>query len=164
MTISKRILATSVALVLMTGTGLALSQTSTLTCVSVGPNIPEPLGDRDGHAVQVSVGACTAEGGLLDGMVMTQDTIWETELSKGTFNLLSGHGIGRKPGATTAYRNTNGVLTIILKDGKPAGWTVAGKATYTLATGSAAGLAGKNFSFTGYATGPRSYVLESKLD
>ena len=164
MTISKRILATSVALVLMTGTGIALSQTTKLTCVNVGPNIPEPLGDRDGHAVQVSAGACTAEGGLLNGMVMTQDTIWETEISKGMFNTLSGHGVGRTPSATVVYSITDGVLTMIMKDGRPAGWTVAGKARYTLATGSAAGLAGKNFSFTGYATGPRSYVLELKLD
>ena len=164
MTISKQILATSVAIVFLTGTGLALSQTTKTTCVNVGLGAPEPLGDRDGHAVQVSAGACTTEGGLLDGMVMTQNTIWEMDIDKGTAKILSGDGVSRKPGATVAYRSTNGELTFIIKDGRPAGWTVAGKGTYTLATGAAAGLAGRNFSFTGYATGPRSYVLESTLD
>jgi hypothetical protein len=164
MKISKRILATSVAFLLMTGTGLALSQTTKFTCVNIGSGVPEPLGDRDGHAVQVSGSACTAEGGLLDGMVMTQDTIWEIEIAKGTFNLLSSHGVSRKAGATTAYRSTSGTLTTTMKDGKPTGWTVAGKGTYTLATGSAAALAGKNFSFTGYATGLHTYVLVSTLD
>ena len=35
---------------------------------------------------------------------------------------------------------------------------------YTLATGSAAALMGKTFSWNGSATGPRSYVIETKVD
>jgi hypothetical protein len=162
MTISNRFLAASVSIVLMTGAGLATAQTTKANCMNAGPNIPEPLGDREGHAVQVSAGTCLNEGGLLDGTVTTQNTIWE--MDKGALNILSADGVSRKPGTTVAYRVTSGALTFVMKDGKPAGWTAAGKGTYTMATGSAAALAGKNFSWTGYATGPRSYVLETKVD
>ena len=159
---SNRNVKTSILIALLITAGWATAQTSKSTCMNAGPNVPEPLGDRDGHAVQVSDGTCMTEGGLLEGTVMTQHTIWE--LDKGVLNILSAHGVSRKPGTTVSYRVTNGALTFMMKDGKPAGWTASGKGVYTLATGSAAALMGKTFSWNGSATGPRSYVIETKVD
>lgn len=150
------------ALALVLTTGLAMAQTSKHTCMNVGPNLPEPIGDREGHAINVAAGSCTTEGGLLDGTVMTQNTIWE--IDKGASNILSADGVSRKPGAVATYRATSGTLSFVMKDGKPVGWTASGKGVYTMATGSAAPLAGKAFSWTARATGPRAYVMESSVD
>jgi hypothetical protein len=150
------------ALALALGSGLAVAQTATSTCMSFGPNVPEPIGDREAHAIQVAAASCTTEGGPLDGAVMTQNTIWE--IDKGTMNILSADGVSRKPGTVAAYRVTAGTLNWVIQDGKPVGWTAAGKGVYTLTSGSAASLAGKTFSWTGRATGPRTYVIEAKID
>ena len=155
-------LTVSASLVLLAGSGLAMAQSSKHTCMNVGPNQPEPLGDREGHAVLVSEGSCTLEGGFLDGTVQTQHTTWEVD--KGAMNIVSADGVSRKPGTTVAYRVTAGSLAYVMKDGKPAGWKASGTGVFTLATGAAAAWAGKTFTWTGYATGPRSYVMESKVD
>ena len=162
MKIRSRMMIVSASLVLLASSSLAMAQSSKHTCMNLGPNLPEPLGDRDGHAILVSDASCMIEGGLLDGTVMTQRTI--SELDKGAMNILSGDGVSRKPGVAVAYRVTAGSLTYVMKDGKPAGWNASGKGVYTMATGAAAALAGKAFTWTGYTTGPRSYVLESKVD
>lgn len=141
---------------------LVAAQTSKSTCMNVGGGVPEPVGDREGHAIQVSLGSCMTEGGPLDGTVMTSNTIWEAD--KGSMVILSADGVSRKPGTLAAYRVTAGTLTWQMQDGKPVGWTASGKGVYTMASGSASALAGKSFSWTGRATGPRSYVLEAKVD
>jgi hypothetical protein len=79
-------------------------------------------------------------------------------------SLLSADGVVRKPGSTGAYKLTSGTITILMQDGKPAGWTGSGTGVYTMGVGDAAPLKGKPFSWTAKATGPRSYVIESKLD
>lgn len=152
--------ATAFALVL--ACGLSMAQSLKSTCMNVGAGTVEPVGDREGHALQVSEGTCMSEGGLLDGAVMTQNTIWEHD--KGGSTILSADGVARKPGAIAAYRLTAGSLNMLMQDGKPAGWTASGKGVYTAAGGSAAALAGKTFSWTARATGPRSYAIETKLD
>jgi len=157
-----RMLTICASLVLLASSGLTMAQSSKHSCMNLGPNLPEPLGDRDGHAVLVADASCMNEGGLLDGTVMTTRSVWE--LDKGAMNILSADGVSRKPGATVAYRVTAGSMTYVMKDGKPAGWNASGKGVYTMSTGSAAALSGKTFTWTGYATGPRSYVLESKVD
>ena len=157
-----RMLTICASLVLLASSGVAMAQSSKYTCMNVGPNLPEPLGDREGHVVSVADGGCTVEGGLLDGTVQTQHTIWEFD--KGAGNILSGDGVSRKPGAAVAYRITAGSLSLLMKDGKPAGWNASGKGVYTLATGAAAALAGKTFTWTAYATSHRTYVMESKVD
>jgi len=142
--------------------GLAVAQTAKSTCINFGSNMPEPIGDREAHAINVAAATCTTEGGPLDGTVMTQNTIWE--IDKGALNILSGDGVSRKPGTVAAYRVTGGTLNWVIQDGKPVGWTAAGKGVYTLTSGSAASLAGKTFTWIGRATGPRTYVLESTID
>lgn len=119
------------------------------------------MGDRQGHAIQVSSSTCMHEGDVLDGAILTQNTIWEVDK---TGALVASNGVARKPGGMAVYQVKVGSVTYLTKDGKPAGWTGAGKGVYTLASGSAASLSGKTFTWTGHSTGPRTYVVESKLD
>ena len=155
---------------LVTALGLALAASAAFGqswkahCTNIGASNPEPLGDRDGHAISVANSVCTIEGGPWDGGVSTQSVIWEVDRDKGTFTLLSGEGVTRKPGGTAVYRNTGGTLTVAMKDGKPAGWTAAGSSVMTMAVGEGASMKGKAISWTGRATGPRTYVIESKVD
>jgi hypothetical protein len=150
------------ALGLALATSVVFGQTWKTHCTSIGPGGPEPLGDREGHGLVVASSVCTVEGGPLNGGITTQQVIWEGD--KGTATLLSGDGVTRKPGTIAAYRNTGGTLTTVMKDGKPAGWTTSGTSVITMAVGEAASMKGKSVSWTGKATGPRTYVIDSKLD
>jgi hypothetical protein len=141
---------------------LAQPSTSKLDCLSTGSNAPEPLGDREGHAIQVSTATCKITGGLMDGAVVTQHTVWE--IDKGTFTTVSGDNVARKPGALMVSRPTTGTLTMRMEDGRPTGWTATGKGVVAIAVGGAAPLAGKAYSWSGRATGPRDYVIEVKYD
>lgn len=152
------------ALSLALATGVAIGQTWKAHCINTGPGAFEALGDREGHGISVVSAVCTIEGGPLDGGVSTQSVIWEGDRAKGTTMLLSGEGVTRKPGATAVFRNTGGTLTTVMKDGKPAGWTASGTSVMALAAGEAAPLNGKSISWTAKATGPRTYVIENKLD
>lgn len=93
---------------------------------------------------------------------MTQSTIWE--MNKGSATALSGDGVLRKTGGMAAYRLTSASRSLIMTDGKVSGWTVSGKAVYTMATGNTASLVGKNFSWTARPTGFNQYVIDSVLD
>lgn len=150
-----------IALGLALGAGGALAQTTwKLNCTSSGSGAAETVGE--GHVFWVSAAACTEEGGPLGGAVATQNAIWEN--IKGTGTLLSGDGVARSPRGATAYRNNSGTMKMLMQDGKPVGWEATGAAVFTLATGAAASMKGKTFSWTAKATGPRTYVIETKMD
>jgi len=131
-------------------------------CSMVGPNAPEVLGDRDGHTFRVSLATCRVEGGPLAGGVMDTSVLWESD-KEGT-TALSGDGVIRKSGATTAYRLLDGKQTLVMKDGKVVGWTSPGKGVYTMATGSVAALSGKTFSWNAHPTAAREYVIDVTMD
>ena len=133
-----------------------------LACNNHGPNWAEPVGDREGHTVQVAEGNCVVQGGPLDGAVLVQQSIWEFD--KGTGTMLSSHGVNRKPGAMAAYTNTAGTLTFQMADGRITGWTASGKGRSTMASGMASALAGKTYSWTARPTGPRTYVIDVVYD
>lgn len=135
--------------------------TDKTTCISGGAAAPEPLG-ADGRALAVANATCVTEGGPMSGGVATQTALWEVD--KGKMLLLSGDGVVRKPGSILTYKLTNGALTLLMQDGKPAGWTGSGTGVYTTGSGEAALLKGKTFSWTGRATGPHRHVIESVLD
>ena len=120
-------------------------------CQSIGNTAPEPVGDREGHAIQVDMISCRVEGGAMDGAVGTGQDIWEWD--KTNANMVSVTGLLRKPGATVAYELTAGTIALTMADGKVTGFTATGKGRYSLATGSAASLAGKSFTFTAKPTG-----------
>ena len=132
------------------------------SCQSVGSSPPEPIGDREGHSISSGEVSCRGEGGPLVGGVMTGVTTYEWDKSNGV--LLSGSGIIRKPGATTAYRITEGKIALVMTDGKVIGTTAAGKGVYTLATGSAASLAGKSFTYSTRPTAPGQFAIDVKVE
>lgn len=132
-----------------------------VNCVTSGGAAPEPLG-ADGRALAVASATCITEGGALSGGVATQSGLWE--IDKGQMLLLSADGVVRKPGSVLTYKLTSGTITLLMQDGKPAGWTGFGTGVYTTGSGEAAAMKGKSFSWTGRATGPRTHVIESKLD
>jgi len=163
---SKKHLRTCIAiagLALASGTALAQSAPSSrLFCHVVGNSPPEPLGDREGHSISVGEITCRVEGGPGDGGVLTGTTIYEWDKTSGV--LLSGIGVTRKPGATSAYQHTEGKIALVVADGKVTGSTGSGRGRTTVATGAAAALSGKAYSYTFKTTGPGQFVVDVKYD
>ena len=147
---------------LMLAAGAAGAQSWSMNCTNIGANAPEPLGDREKHSIHVQAATCTHDGGPFKGAVTTQGVIWEHDATGS--NLLAGDGVARRPGLTIAFRVTEGVLTWVMKDGKPAGWNAHGKGVYILAAGDAAEFKGKAFSWTSRPTGARTYVTDLTVD
>jgi uncharacterized protein (DUF2147 family) len=58
------------------------------------------------------------------------------------------------PWGFAAYQDTEGKVALTIADGKVTGATGVGKVHWVVATGGAAPLAGKTFSYTFKATGP----------
>lgn len=143
-------------------TGASAGSEHTAACYNTGLNAPEQLGDRNGHMLQVSTGTCLETGGGLEGMVTTQNTLWEHDPSGS--KILSGDGVGRRPGGLVAYRLLEGSMQMIMKEGKPTGWIAKGKGVYTLATGDVAHLAGKTFTWTTKPMGSRRYQIDAIVD
>lgn len=154
-----RLLAAS-ALALSACAGVGTQVVERNSCTS-SPGAPEPLG-TDGRALGVASATCKTEGGPMNGGVATQHGLWEFE--KGRMVLLSGDGVVRKPGSVLTYKLTSGTGTLLMKDGKPTGWTGSGTGVYTAGSGDAAMLKGKTFTWTGRATGPGTHIIESTLD
>lgn len=133
-----------------------------LFCHAVGGGAPEPLGDREGHAISAGQLTCRVEGGPQDGGVLTGTTIYEWD--KGSGVLLSGSGITRKPGAMTAYQHSDGKISLTITDGKVTGSTFTGRGRITMATGAASSLQGKTYSYAGQTTGPGQLTVDVKYD
>lgn len=135
-----------------------------LSCHAIGNSPAEPLGDREGHALTVGQATCRVEGGPLDGGVQTGMVIWEWDGPNGV--ALSGMGVTRKPGATAvvAIMEAKAALTVV--DGKITGIAGSGRAVYKVATGSAASLQGKTYTYTFGSTGePQNYwTVDIKVD
>ena len=142
---------------------VAQENITTGTCQAVGANgAPEPLGDREGHGIQVGQISCHVDSGPMKDGIVTGTYIWEWDGPNAT--LLSEHGVVRKPGATVVYVETQGKLALTMADGKVTGWTVSSRGTNVVATGSAASLAGKSYTSTAKPTGPGQFTFESKTE
>jgi hypothetical protein len=87
----------------------------------------------------------------MDGAVVTGGDITDWDKSNGT--LVLGDAVVRKPGGFAAYQDAEGKIALTIADGKVTGATGAGKVRWVVATGSAAPLAGKTFSYTFKTTG-----------
>jgi hypothetical protein len=154
-----------VAVALATVAGSALAQTpitGKAYCVIVGMSPMEPIGDRAGHALQVSTYSCRSEGGPMEGGVMTGTNIYEWDAGKAV--ILSGAGVGRKPGSMLSFQATEGTTALIMTDGKVTGVTASGKGVVKLASGSAAMLNGKTYSYTSRTISPVQFVIETTYD
>lgn len=98
----------------------------------------------------------------MDGGVMTSTNIYEWDGAKAV--VLTGGGVSRKPGATAVHEVTEATITLVMTDGKVTGFTSAGKGVIKLATGSAASMNGKTYSYTARPTSPVEFVIESTFD
>ena len=156
------IAAAAIALAVVMPSAVAQESTSTYTCQTVGTAPPEPLGDREGHAISVSQSSCRAESGPLAGGVYTGTVIWEWDKTNAV--VVSGTNVIRKPGGTAVTQVTEGKMAQTVADGKVTGWTASGRSTTLLATGSAASLAGKSFIWTAKSTGPGQFTQGVKAE
>jgi hypothetical protein len=141
---------------------IAQESTSVQTCQPVWSSAPEPLGDREGHAILVSQGSCRIESGPLSGGVLTDVSIWEFDGAKAV--RLTESGIIRKSDAVVVINGTGGNFALTMADGKVTGWTASGRDNYLMATGSAAPLAGKSFTWTAKPTGPAGQLTVEAKD
>jgi hypothetical protein len=131
-------------------------------CRYVGPPVPEPLGDREGHALSTSQVSCRMESGSMEGGVLTGTTVWEWQGNSAVG--LAGHGVTRKPGGTVAYVNSEMKLTLVMDGSRVVGTAASGHGRYVMATGSAASMLGKTYSFTTKPAGYGEFILEVKPD
>lgn len=163
---SLRPLAGVAGLVLLTGLSApALAQSGLnykLHCHAAGFNPPQPIGDRDGHGLAASSYTCRVEGGPLDGAVATANNVQEWDGHEGT--VLASVGVLRKPTAMAVWHAGEGKLSNTVTDGKVTGLKGAGRGTYRLATGQAASLSGKAFSWSLASTSPGQFVIDVKVD
>ena len=96
-------------------------------------------------------------GGILTGTI-----IYEWDKSAGTG--LSGQAVVRKPGALVVIVLGEFKNALTMTDGKVTGFIGTGQGIYKLATGAAASLAGKSFTYTAGPAGPGQYVIEFKVE
>jgi hypothetical protein len=131
-----------------------------LICQEVGgAGNPEPAGDREGHFISVDHYSCRMEGGPMDGAVVTGNGVTDWDKTSGT--LVLGDAAVRKPGGFAAYQDTEGKVALTLADSKVTGARGVGKVRWVFATGSAAPLAGKTFSYTFKTTGVGQWEAEA---
>jgi hypothetical protein len=127
-------------------------------CMTTGTNAMEPIGDRSGHSISVGQSTCKVDGGPLDGGLMTASAVYEWDGVNGVSK--ASNGVVRKPGAMAIYVNTDFKTTLTMAEGKVIGSVSSGSGHFILATGTAASLADKAYSFTGKSTGPGQVTLE----
>jgi hypothetical protein len=127
-------------------------------CNIVGTASQDPIGDRDGHQLSSFQFSCFGVDGLLKEAVYTATGISEWDGPQGT-QLLTG-GVHRVSGGLAVTQMLQGAGSIILKDGKPAGWETHGKSVFKFASGTLAALSGKTVSYTSQLTGLNRFSIE----
>lgn len=93
---------------------------------------------------------------------MTGNNIYEWDGGKAV--VLSGDGVGRKPGSITSFKVNEGTTALVMTDAKVTGFTGSGKGVVSLATGGAAALKGKTYSYTVRSISPVQFVIETTYD
>jgi len=132
------------------------------TCQGIGVSSPEPLGDREGHALSVAPFSCVIQGGVLDGSVTSGTNVWE--LDKGAGVGVTGNGVIRKPGMLVLYVVTDGSYALTMAEGKVTGFSGTAKGFYKLATGSASSLSGKAYTAKFRNIERGQFVIETTVD
>ena len=85
-------------------------------------------------------------------------SLWEVDGAKWT--LLVSASVTRRPDGRLVGMSTVGTLDMQMQDGRPVGWTASGQGKVALASGKAAALEGKAFTWTGRTTGPGVYTVD----
>lgn len=132
------------------------------TCQDVGNSAPEPLGDREGHAIQVEQYTCHIDSGPMKGAVSTGTNIWEWDKTNAV--LVSGSGVARMGGTILVFKLPEAKLALTMADGKAVGSTGSGRLGTLIGTGVAAGLVGKSSTWEAKSTGPGQFEIEEKMD
>jgi hypothetical protein len=162
---SKRFIVTVAcsALGLISASGFALAETvGRYECSVVGAASQDPIGDKDGHRLGGVQYSCFGVEGLLKGAVYTGSSISEWDGPQGTY--LSAGGIVRAPGGLAVTQLTEGMGSVVMKDGKPAGSASSGKAVFKFASGTLAALSGKTVKFETKPTGVGRFSIELTAD
>jgi hypothetical protein len=128
-------------------------------CQEVGGSAPEPVGDREGHSISIGRYSCRMDSGPTSGGVVTGSDILDWDKTNGV--LVMGNAVVRKPGGFAAYQDTERKIALTITDGKVTGFTGSGKIRWTIATGSAAPLASKTFSWTVKSTGAGQWEADA---
>jgi hypothetical protein len=138
----------------------AVAEDTKNICQDVGGFAAEPVGDREGHSISVDPYSCRVTSGPMSGGVETGTIIWEWDKTNAVEVSLG--GVVRKPGAIVVYQGAEGKIALTMDDGKVTGCTASGRGRWVTATGTAASLAGKSFTWTSKCTGPGQFETEVK--
>jgi hypothetical protein len=130
-------------------------------CTNSGASALEPLGDRQGHAIRAVHYVCTGQTGLMQGGTMTASGVYEWTGNDG--KLLVANGVMRKPGSVVVYATTEGSGSLVIVDGRPVGARTTGKGVYRLATGAAAELNGKTFTYSTRPIANGQFIIEGTV-
>jgi len=132
------------ALLCVAGVAQAKGELFKSRCTVIGNSAADNIGDRPDHKISVANVVCAVSGGVMEGGVMTAETIYEWDGPNAT--LLSGGGVLRKSGMVVVYKHTSG-STKAIKEGNATSYAATGKGIVSFASGAAAGLSGKTYSF-----------------
>ena len=132
------------------------------SCQYVEPPTAEPFGDAEGHGISVRDYSCEVSQGPLSGGVLTARAIWEMDKSGG--KLLLGGGVIRKPGAMAVLQLSDGKLEYVTTNGEVTEVRTSGRGVFLLASGAAASLSGKTFTYGTKTTAPTQFYFEGKRE
>jgi hypothetical protein len=153
------------AIALLAGAPSAIAQENhfKVSCQDIGASgAREPVGDREHHAISVAQASCRIESGPWSGAIVTDTETWEWDGTNAV--LLSGSAVGRMAGSTGVSVTTSGTLALMMSDGKVTGWTATGKGRWPVASGSAASMAGKTYTWTSKPTAPRQFEIDIAVE
>jgi hypothetical protein len=149
-------LAAAVATVALAAAGAAQAQ-SRAVCQNTAPNAYWSMG-HPGHNLLANTYACTVTSGPHAGSIMHGGTYLEVRGGEGW--LLSANGSLRSGGGVAVFQHLEGSFKSVMKDGKPAGWTMNGQSRYQGASGPLQALNGRTMVWQAAATGAETFTLE----
>ncbi len=158
-----RVAAAAIAVAIIAPAAFGQADTFTFTCQEMGNGAPTPPADRLGDLISVEQDRCTVDSGPLIGGVLIEVIIWEWDETKTNAILLSGSGVIRKPGSTLEFQITEGKMASMITDGKVTGATSSGRGNDGVATGGAASLTGKSYTWSTKSTGKLQFMLNVEM-
>jgi hypothetical protein len=131
-------------------------------CQYIEAPTAEPIGDEEGRGLSVRDYSCQVTQGPLSGGVLTARAVFEMDKSGG--KLLLGGGVIRKPGAMAVLQLFDGSLGYVTTNGEVTEVRTSGHGGYLLATGAAASLSGKPFTYATKTTAPSQFSFEDRRE
>ena len=140
----------------------AQEKVDAFSCQYIEAPTAEPFGNEEGQGISVRDYACQVTQGPLIGGVLTGRAVWEMDTSGG--RLLMGGGVIRKPGAIAVLQLSEGKLEYATTNGEVTAVTTSGRGNYLLASGGAASLSGKTFTYSTKTTAPAQFYFEDRRE